>query len=97
LFKSWYGDGWGKLNSGKNFGEPNSTVFELDRVNNIYGMNILTHPVHTGYQYDLAQTEHDFTRWITPGPGEIFWTPIATATKDYHRLKRLMDAEVNSI
>jgi len=58
-------------------------------------MNILTHPVHTGYQYDLAQTEHEFYSLDTPGTGEIFWdTRSRPQPKNYHRLKRLMDAEV---
>jgi hypothetical protein len=58
-------------------------------------MNILTHPVHTGYQYDLAQTGHEFYSLDTPGTGEIFWdTQSRPLPKNYHRLKRLLDADV---
>jgi glycosyltransferase involved in cell wall biosynthesis len=59
-------------------------------------MNILTHPVHTGYQFDLAKTGHEFYSLEMPGSGEVFWDsksrPLPT---NYHRLKRLEDAPVN--
>src|SRR6516162_2882891 len=58
-------------------------------------MNILTHPVHTGYQYDLAQTGHQFYSLDTPGTGEVFWDERSRPrSANFHRLKRLMDAEV---
>ena len=36
-------------------------------------MNILTHPVHTGYQFDLARTGHQFYSLDIPNSGEVFW------------------------
>ena len=59
-------------------------------------MNILTHPVHTGYQFDLARTGHEYYSLDTPGVGEIFWdSKSRPEPKNYHRLKKLMDAPVN--
>ncbi len=39
-------------------------------------VNILTHPVHTPYQFDLAKTGHQFYSIPIPWSGEVFW--------DYH-------------
>jgi glycosyltransferase involved in cell wall biosynthesis len=59
-------------------------------------MNILTHPVHTGYQFDLAKTGHEFYSLETPGSGEIFWDLKSRPQPgNYHHLKRLQDAPVN--
>jgi len=58
-------------------------------------MNILTHPVHTGYQYDLAATGHEFYSLDMPGTGEVFWDERSRPRpKNFHRLKRLTDANV---
>jgi len=59
-------------------------------------MNILTHPVHTGYQFDLAKTGHEFYSLDTPGSGESFWdSKSRPQPRNYHRLRRLADAPVN--
>lgn len=58
-------------------------------------MKILTHPVHTGYQFDLAKTGHEFYSLETPGSGEIFWDCKSRPTpKNYHYLETLKDAPV---
>src|ERR1700761_6982247 len=36
-------------------------------------MNILTHPIHTGYQFDLAATGHQFYSLPIPETKEVFW------------------------
>jgi glycosyltransferase involved in cell wall biosynthesis len=57
-------------------------------------MNILTHPVHTGYQYDLSQTGHHFYSLDMPGNGEVFWDERSRpVSPNFHRLRRLMDAD----
>ncbi len=58
-------------------------------------MNILTHPVHTGYQFDLARTGHEFYSLDIPGSGEIFWdVQSRPQAHNYHRLKSLDEAPV---
>ena len=58
-------------------------------------MNILTHPVHTGYQFDLARTGHQFYSLDVPGSGEVFWDlKSRPQPRNYHRLRRLRDAPV---
>ena len=50
-------------------------------------MNILTHPVHTGYQYDLARTGHQFYSLDIPGSGEVFWDfNSRPQPENYHRI-----------
>jgi hypothetical protein len=59
-------------------------------------MNILTHAVHTGYQFDLAKTGHEFYSLELPGTNEVFWDPKSRPQpKNYHPLKNLRDAPVN--
>ena len=59
-------------------------------------MNILTHPVHTGYQYDLARTGHEFYSLKIPGTGEVFWDERSRPKpKNFHPLTTLNDAPVN--
>ena len=51
-------------------------------------MNILTHPVHTGYQFDLARTRHEFYSLEIPGINEVFWDEKSRPQpKNYHRLR----------
>jgi len=58
-------------------------------------MNILTHPVHTGYQYDLAKTGHEFYSIEIPGSNEVFWDQKSRPLpNNYHRLEALRDAPV---
>jgi glycosyltransferase involved in cell wall biosynthesis len=58
-------------------------------------VNILTHPVHTGYQYDLAQTGHEFYSLDMPGSGEVFWDlKSRPQPRNFHHLRRLQDAPV---
>jgi hypothetical protein len=55
-------------------------------------MNILTHPVHTGYQYDLASTGHQFYSVPIPNSGEIFWDEMSRPRpKNYHLLPSIPD------
>lgn len=50
-------------------------------------MNILTHPVHTGYQFDLARTWHQFYSLDIPGSGEEFWDfNSRPKPENYHRI-----------
>ena len=50
-------------------------------------MNILTHPVHTGYQFDLARTGHEFYSLDIPDTGEVFWdSKSRPQPANYHRL-----------
>ena len=59
-------------------------------------MNVLTHPVHTGYQFDLAKTGHEFYSLPIPGSGEIFWDlKSRPQPKNYHFLRTLQEAPVN--
>lgn len=59
-------------------------------------MNILTHPVHTGYQFDLAKTGHEFYSLEILGTHEVFWDcKSRPQPKNYHQLKSLRDAPVN--
>src|ERR1051325_2093349 len=58
-------------------------------------MNILTHPVHTGYQFDLARTGHEFYSLAIPGSNEIFWDHRSRPQpKNFHELETLADAPV---
>ncbi len=58
-------------------------------------MNILTHAVHTGYQFDLAKTAHDFYSLDLPGSGEVFWDiKSRPQPRNFHRLKSLADTPV---
>jgi hypothetical protein len=58
-------------------------------------MNILTHPVHTGYQFDLAKTGHEFYSLEIAGTNEVFWdTKSRPQPKNFHHLKNLQDAPV---
>jgi glycosyltransferase involved in cell wall biosynthesis len=58
-------------------------------------MNILTHPVHTGYQYDLSRTGHEFYSLDIPESGEIFWDARSRPQPpNFHRLKSIQDAPV---
>ncbi len=58
-------------------------------------MNILTHPVHTGYQFDLSKTGHEFFSLDIPGSGEVFWdSKSRPQPRNFHRLKSLDDAPV---
>jgi glycosyltransferase involved in cell wall biosynthesis len=51
-------------------------------------MNILTHAVHTGYQFDLAKSGHEFYSLEIPGSQERFWdTQSRPLPKNYHRVK----------
>ncbi|HWF20372.1 MAG TPA: glycosyltransferase family 4 protein [Verrucomicrobiae bacterium] len=50
-------------------------------------MNILTHPVHTGYQFHLSQTGHEFYSLEMPGTNEVFWDHASRPNpRNYHRL-----------
>jgi glycosyltransferase involved in cell wall biosynthesis len=52
--------------------------------------------VHTGYQFDLAKTGHEFYSLDIPGSGETFWDSRSRPQpRNYHHLKRLGDAPVN--
>lgn len=58
-------------------------------------MNILTHPVHTGYQYDLAFTGHNFYSIPLPDTEEVFWDKKSRPLPaNYHLLPSLSDALV---
>jgi glycosyltransferase involved in cell wall biosynthesis len=58
-------------------------------------MNILTHPVHTGYQFDLAATGHEFYSLALPGSDEVFWDHNSRPKpKNYHQLLTLNEAPV---
>src|SRR5579871_4337397 len=58
-------------------------------------MNILTHPVHTGYQFDLASTGHEFYSIPIPNSGEIFWDEMSRPRpKNYHLLQSIPEATV---
>jgi len=86
--------GGSKLNSGKNFGEPQSTGFiELDRVNNI------TDEYPDAFQciQVISTTWRRRARIYsldTPVTGEIFWTPIATGNQRIIIGSAIDDAEV---
>ena len=59
------------------------------------GMNILTHPVHTAYQYDLASTGHQFYSLTIPDTQEIFWDEMSRpCPKNYHLLPSISEATV---
>lgn len=74
-------------------GDSGRAGASCERLNRV---NILTHPVHTGYQFDLAQTGNEFYSLDTPGGGERFWDGSSRPQPpNYHRLRVLDDAPVN--
>ncbi len=58
-------------------------------------MNILTHPVHTGYQFDLAKTGHDFYSIEIPESREVFWDYASRPkSKNYTLIKSLNNEDI---
>jgi hypothetical protein len=58
-------------------------------------MNILTHPVHTGYQFDLAATGHQFYSVPIPLTEEVFWDETSRPRpENFHLLPSLSEAPV---
>lgn len=58
-------------------------------------MNILTHPVHTGYQFDLAGTGHQFYSVPIPKSGEVFWDENSRPKPpNFHHLPSVSEAPV---
>src|ERR1700722_1890510 len=58
-------------------------------------MNILTHGVHTGYQFDLAKTGHEFYSLEIPGSHEVFWDGRSRPRPlNYHRIKFTEELDV---
>lgn len=58
-------------------------------------MNIVTHPVHTGYQYDLAGTGHQFYSVPIRGTGEVFWDETSRPKpENFHMLEAVSEAPV---
>lgn len=51
-------------------------------------MNVLTHAVHTGYQFDLAKTGHNFYCVDIPGSPEVFWdSRLRPQPGNFHRVR----------